>query len=252
MRNVLSADRLKLKRSSLSIVLLLVPLLVIAYESVNLTYRSEYVLKQASLFKAKSMWEYLIFDNSILLGLGFPLAITIAASIIANIEHQSNSWKQTLSFPISRAQIYLSKYVWLLVGLLFSVTFFSIGLIVLGKLLNFKGDMPIGLLLGDSFAMLVTALPLISIQLWLSITFKNQAFSILIGAVSSMVGLFLASGVTTRWFPLAYPVQSSTVILQYKGLGYNPDLPAYLVINFLLGIVLMIIGLMHFSKRDVQ
>ncbi len=40
---LLWADQLKLKRSSLLIVVLLVPLLIIAYELVNLTYRSEYV-----------------------------------------------------------------------------------------------------------------------------------------------------------------------------------------------------------------
>lgn len=46
MKKLLWADQLKLKRSSLLIVVLLVPLLIIAYELVNLTYRSEYVEKQ--------------------------------------------------------------------------------------------------------------------------------------------------------------------------------------------------------------
>lgn len=251
-KNVLWAEQLKLKRSFLPYVLVLVPLLVLGYELLNLTYRSEYVEKQAVLFKAKSMWEYLLFDNSILFGLGFPLAITIVASIIANIEHQSNAWKQTLTFPISRARIYIGKFIWLIIGLFFSLTIFLIGLILLGEMLGFDGEMPIKLLLGDSYLILVTSLPLISFQLWLSITFKNQAFSILIGTVCSMVGLFLAAGTSTRWFPLAYPVQTSTVILQYKGLGYNPDLSIYITVNLILGLLLLVIGLVHFSKRDVK
>ncbi|MGJ3194898.1 ABC transporter permease [Peribacillus frigoritolerans] len=252
MKRVLLADRLKLKRTSLPILLLLVPLLVLAYELVNLTYRSEYVAKQALLFKADSLWDYLLFDNSILFGLGFPLAITIAASIIANIEHQSNSWKEILSQPVSRSKIYLSKFCWLFLGLTFSVSVFFIGMLLLGKLLGFEGDIPLGLILGDSYSMLITALPIMSIQLWLSITFKNQAFSILIGAISAMMGLFLAAGSTTRWMPLAYPAQSSTISLQYEGLGYNGDLSAYLIINMLVGIVLLLIGLIHFTRRDMQ
>ncbi|WP_232713315.1 ABC transporter permease [Bacillus xiapuensis] len=251
MKRVLLADGLKLKRTSLPIVLLLVPLLVLAYELINLTYRSEYVVKQAELFKANSLWEYLLFDNSLLFGLGFPLVATISASMIVNIEHQSNSWKAVLSQPVSRAVIYLSKFLWILLGLTFSVSFFFIGTLLLGKVLGFEGDIPLWLILGDSYSILFTTLPIVSFQLWLSITFKNQAFSIIIGAVSSMMGLFLAAGSTTRWMPLAYPVQSSTISLQYEGLSYNGDLSAYIIINTLVGIILLVIGLIHFTRRDI-
>ncbi|MBU8786109.1 MULTISPECIES: ABC transporter permease [Bacillus] len=251
MKQVLYGDLLKLKRSSLFIAVFLVPLVVLAYELLNLTYRVEYVQRQAEMFKASSMWQYMLFDNSMLFGLGFPLAVTIIASIIANIEHQTNSWKQTLSLPISRVRIYLSKYIWLFNSLLLTAAVFAIGMVVLGKALGFEGPVPWGLLFGDSFAMLLTALPIMSFQLWLSITFKNQAFSILIGTISSIVGLFLAAGMTTRWFPLAYPSQSSTVILQYEGLGVNPDLSAFVVINVFAGVALLFMGAFHFKKRDV-
>ncbi|MDI3410554.1 ABC transporter permease [Bacillus sonorensis] len=108
--------------------------------------------------------------------------------------------------------------------MLVTATIFVIGMVALGKALGFEGPVPWGLLIGDSYVMLLTAMPIMSLQLWLSITYKNQAFSILIGTVSSIVGLFLAAGTATRWLPLAYPSQSSTVILQYDGLGINPDL----------------------------
>lgn len=151
MKQVLYGDLLKLKRSSLFIAVFLVPLVVLAYELLNLTYRVEYVQRQAEMFKASSMWQYMLFDNSMLFGLGFPLAVTIIASIIANIEHQTNSWKQTLSLPISRVRIYLSKYIWLFNSLLLTAAF-AIGMVVLGKALGFEGPVPWGLLFGDSFA----------------------------------------------------------------------------------------------------
>ena len=56
MKNILWADQLKLKRSSLLIIVLLVPLLILAYELVNLTYRSGFVEKQVEMFGAGSMW----------------------------------------------------------------------------------------------------------------------------------------------------------------------------------------------------
>ena len=190
MKKLLWADQLKLKRSSLLIVVLLVPLLIIAYELVNLTYRSEYVEKQAEMFHAGSMWMYLLYDNSLLFGLGFPLAATLSASIIANIEHQANGWKQTLSFPVSRMRIYVSKFICLVVSLFISSTIFLLGMVLLGKLVGFEGSVPWGLLFGDSYSMLVTVLPIMAFQIWLSMVFSNQAFSILVGSVSSIMGLF--------------------------------------------------------------
>ncbi|WP_338749306.1 ABC transporter permease [Bacillus sp. FJAT-52991] len=252
MKKILWADKLKLRRSSLSIIVLLVPLLILAYELVNLTYRAGYVEKQAEMFQASSMWMYLLYDNSLLFGLGFPLAATLAASIIANIEHQANGWKQTLSLPISRIKIYLSKFVWLTVSLFLSLTIFLAGMIFLGKILGFEENVPWELLIGDCYGMLIIVLPIMAFQFWLSMTIKNQAFSILIGSISAMMGLFLAAGQTTRWLPLAYPSQSSTVILQYEGLGLNPDFSSYLVVSLLLGSILLFIGSMHFAKQDVQ
>ncbi|MEI3599128.1 MULTISPECIES: ABC transporter permease [unclassified Oceanobacillus] len=252
MRKILWAEQLKLKRSSLLIIVLLVPLLILAYELVNFTYRAGFVEKQAEMFGADSMWIFLLYDNSLLFGLGFPLAVTLTASVIANIEHQANGWKQTLSMPISRGKIYLSKFIWLMISLFFSVTIFLIGMVFLGKVLGFEGNIPWGLLIGDSYGMLITVLPIMAFQFWLSMTIKNQAFSILIGAISAIMGLFLAAAQTTRWLPLAYPSQVSTIILQYEGLGYNQDFSAFLVINLLLGIILMFIGTIHFAKQNVQ
>ncbi|WP_068982933.1 ABC transporter permease [Lysinibacillus xylanilyticus] len=252
MKNILWADKIKLKRSSLLIIVPLVPLLIIAYELVNLTYRAEFVEKQAEMFGAGSMWMYLIYDNSLLFGLGFPLAVTLAASVIANIEHQANGWKQTLSMPIARGKIYLSKFTWLTISLFLSTTIFLIGMVFLGKVLSFEEDIPWGLLIGDCYGMLITVLPIMAFQFWLSMSIKNQAFSILIGSVSSIMGLFLAAAQTTRWLPFAYPIQSSTVILQYEGIGYNPDFSAFLLVNLILGIILFFMGSMHFAKRNVQ
>ncbi|KIL72752.1 ABC transporter permease [Bacillus badius] len=252
MKEILRADQLKLKRSSILIIVLLIPILILTYELVNFTYRAELVDKQAELFHAGSMWMYLLYDNSLLFGLGFPLAATLAASIIANIEHQADGWKQLLAFPVSRSKVYLSKFIWLTMSLLISLTIFLIGMILLGKALEFEESVPLGLLAGDSYGMLIATLPFTAFQLWLSMTIKNQAFPILIGAICTIMGLFLAAVQMTRWFPLAYPIQSSTVILQYEGIGYNTDLPVYLAINLMLGIALLCMGVIHFVKRDNQ
>lgn len=252
MNQLIVSDFVKMKRSSFLWVGLIIPLVVLAYEIVNFTYRGQYVNNQLDLFHADSMWSYLLWDNSFLIGLGVPLGITISASMIANIEHQANSWKQTLSFPVSRIQVYLSKFFWLFVSSIASAVFFALGMIVLGKGLGFESAVPWKSIWTDSISVYLAALPFMAVQLWLSMVIKNQAFSIAIGSISTIMGLFLAMSQATRWLPWALPVQSSTIMLGTNGLESNPDLSSFLILACIVGFVIILIGAVHFTKRDVQ
>ncbi|CEH29164.1 ABC transporter permease [Aneurinibacillus migulanus] len=251
-KKLILSDRVKMKRTPLKWVVLLIPMVVLAYEIVNFSYRSAYIKQQMNVFHADTMWSYLIWDNSFLLGLGVPLGITLAASIIANVEHQANSWKQTLSMPISRIQVYVSKFIWLFGSSIISALIFSISMVAIGKILNFESDIPWRDVWGDSLSVYLTAIPFMSVQLWISMLIKNQAFSITIGSVSTMMGLFMAMNQTTRWLPWAFPVQASTIMLGESGLTNNLELSAFLVLSFMQGFVILLAGAIHFAKKDVQ
>ncbi|MBU5483424.1 ABC transporter permease [Clostridium sp. MSJ-11] len=251
MYNTINSDKLKLKGMSLFWISISLPLMIFVYESLNFFFRVEYIEKMTEMFNANSLWDYLIFDNSLLLGLGVPLSITIIASALCNIEHQSNCWKQILSLPIPKTNIYLGKLSWLMISLFISSIALTIGMLLIGFIFNFKGNIPWKSLLGDSILVYITSFPIITLQLWLSMTIKNQAFPIAAGAISSMMGLFFAMNKNLRWLFWAYPTQASTIMLGEKGLTHNPDLRIFIIGSLVIGCIFLITGTLHFKHKDM-
>jgi len=251
--SLVSSERIKFRRTSLALVTLLIPVLTLFYEIMNFLFRSETLYRFAYEKKA-NLWVYFIFDKHFFLSLALPLGITLAASIIANTEHQAHAWKQICALPVSRIQLYFSKFLILMVTSLISATLLGIGMALFGVIFGFKGDIPWFMIFGDSYFPYFASIPIMGIQLWLSMVVHNQAFSISIGTVSTVVGLFLAIDPKTQWLPWAYPLASSTIRLNYQTQRFteNPDLFLVVLIGVILGAFLVMAGAFHFAKRDVQ
>ncbi|SFQ43585.1 ABC transporter permease [Salibacterium halotolerans] len=253
MKGIVVSDILKARRTVLGLVLFLIPALTLLYEIVNFLFRSEILHSQANERNA-DMWQLFLYDKQFFLCLALPIGITIAASVIANIEHQAEAWKQTLTFPVPRIKVFLSKFVLLLSGSFLSAVLLMVGMFLFGVVFNFTSEVPWAKIIGDSFFPYIATVPIMVIQLWLSLTIKNQAFSITIGAVSTMGGLFFALSSVTKWLPWAYPLNSSTIRMNYNSntLMLNPDLWSVLFLSCMLGVVLILLGGINFSRKEIH
>ncbi|NGY89305.1 ABC transporter permease subunit [Bacillus megaterium] len=87
----------------------LAPLLTFLYECTNffVAYRSN---DSSSRRETNRFMANLLYDKQFILSLTIPLSITLAASVIANTEHQGNAWKQLLALPIKRSSIFVGKF----------------------------------------------------------------------------------------------------------------------------------------------
>ncbi len=249
-QHVIMADVIKSKRTVLFLTLFLAPGLTLIYECANFLLRSQVLFNQAQ-DKHTDLWHIFLYDKQFILSLTIPLSITLAASIIANTEHQANAWKQILALPLKRGSIFLGKF-----GLLFLLSFMSgvftyVSYIIFGLSFRLGETVPWLRLIGDSMLPFLCSIPIMVFQLYLSIRVKNQAFSILVGALSSMAGLFLALSPITQWLPWAYPLNSSTLRLKYSSqqLINNPDLIYVLISSVILGGILLVIAAFLFSKN---
>ncbi|MBY7141931.1 ABC transporter permease [Virgibacillus sp. NKC19-3] len=253
MKKMVISDVLKSKRTVLGLVLFLVPALTILYEIANFLFRSETLTSQAN-DQNTDMWHMLLYDKQAFLCLAIPIGITVAASVISNIEHQADAWKQTFTLPISRIKVFFSKFLLLFSGSLLSGVLLMVGMFLFGTMFNFNTEIPWVKIIGDSFFPYIAAIPIMAIQLWLSLMIKNQAFSIAIGAISTMGGLFFALSPVTQWLPWAYPLNASTVRMDYSSetLMLNPDLWMVLFLSCLLGLILLSLGGRVFSQKEVQ
>ncbi|NGY75811.1 ABC transporter permease subunit [Bacillus megaterium] len=78
--------------------------------------------------KQTGLWQIFLYDKQFILSLTIPLSITLAASVIANTEHQGNAWKQLLALPIKRSSIFVGKFLLLFLAICLSgvVSYFAL------------------------------------------------------------------------------------------------------------------------------
>ncbi|MDH4424001.1 MULTISPECIES: ABC transporter permease [Bacillus] len=235
--HLLLADWLKLKKIPVLGTILIGSMGLSIVVSVQSYFWSDKVSESKGIFIVAILNLFLHFTLMVI--------ATLLSSIIAGNEHDSNSWKKIFSLPISKIQIFFSKTI-----LVISLLAITSLLILLGSILiwsAFAGfDQIIWTLLLKQIAFsFLASLPTIAIQLWLSLSIKNQAIPILIGVIGAVLSLFLArsSSVMLNFLPWSYP-PLSTPLLPYsinwvwKGL--------------LLGVLIFILGAVKFSKQEAH
>jgi lantibiotic transport system permease protein len=145
-----------------------------------------------------------------------PMFIILICSLIPQIEYKNNAWKQVFASPQSIGNIFFSKYLTILIMVLFLFLAFNILLILAAIISN---------LLDSKFAFLSTSIDwtqvarlniktfislmaIISFQYWLSLRFRNFIVPIGIGLGLLVTSLILYQ---FRWehiskVPYAFPV----------------------------------------------
>ncbi len=157
--------------------------------------------------------------------------------MLANIEHQSRSWKQWLALPIKRWQFYLSKLIVSVFLLFMSTLLLAIGAIVLGIALDFGTDIPYDELAKYCVFPTVAGLPIILSQLWLAVRFSNQSIAISIGVLGTVVSLW--AYYAPLWLPWVWPYMP-------EGISYT------LLLSTVVAIIIMIVSIGDFVNREVR
>ncbi|GGH63109.1 hypothetical protein GCM10008014_40230 [Paenibacillus silvae] len=232
----LSSDWLKIRGKGIWFLVFLAPIGLTAMQALNFGLRLDYLKEQY----AGNLWGGLLGNVFIFVPLALMLGATILSSMIAGIEHEQGSWKQLLALPISRPAVYLAKFLLACVLLIISSLLLTAGVIGLGLVLGFDAkEIPWAQALKLGLMPLAGALPVLSIELWFTLVSKNQALPVTFGIILAITGMF--SLTISPHFPLAWAQMawSSPTPYLYAGMGAG------------LGILIMLTGMMHFSRKDV-
>ncbi|OYD06926.1 ABC transporter permease [Paludifilum halophilum] len=240
-RRIWSAEWLKVKRTWIAALTLLGPAGIIACLMVDYAIRSDYILK---IYPDE--WTGLILEASMILPTAIMMGVTLFASLLAGLEHQTNAWKYSLALPLSRFQLYLGKGLQLVFLLFLCSVLTSLGFAFLWVWNGFEADIPWLELFQGTLYPLLAALPVIMIQLWLSVTLRNQALPITVGVLGATIGAALA-----EWLPWAYPTNALPV--DTENLGRTAQEPEkWVPVGIVLGILLLILGGWNFTRREVK
>ncbi|MCP1306893.1 ABC transporter permease [Paenibacillus tyrfis] len=236
MFRVLAADFLKIRRKAIWFLIFLGPIGVIALQAANYGLRYDYLMEKY----AANLWGAFLGNIQFLLPVTILLGIAIIASMVANIEHQMNSWKQLLALPITRTAVFSAKFTLCVLMLLVSCILLGIGIVGLGLGLKLGTDVPLISVIKLSFYPFIASFPALALQLWLSVTMRNQALPLTVGILGGVVSTYASD--MPDWFLWKLPLLTN-----------KAGIPEYSVVAGLaVGIVIFILGRIHFTRRDVN
>ena len=106
-----------------------------AMQGLNFGLRYDYLMKSYAADPWGGPGERAVF-----VPIALFLGITLVCSLMANVEHQLSSWKQSLALPISRTAVFSAKFVQAFLILCVSCLLLSISTAVLGIILGMGAE----------------------------------------------------------------------------------------------------------------
>lgn len=204
-------------------------------------------------------WEPLIATLSSMNGLFMPLLTAVCVSRICDMEHKGNTWKLLLSLSVRRSRLYWAKFA-AANGVLLAVCMLQTAAIAaFGAAHDFEGVVSVKLLVWFLAGSTLTNMAVSALQLWVSMTVINQAFSLSLGMIGGFIGMtagLFPSGIRhlfiwssyTSLSPVLQSYSSDTVVFSMQNVG------SWLASAGLLaavGAVLFAAGCLHVSRQEV-
>lgn len=255
---IFSSDLLKMKCSWFWGIVLLFPLILLVVNTILMLLNIDEIQRDVIQGKSYSiwgaMWMITYYSNFVII----HFFVTILTSFIANIEHQSKSWKLLFSMPISRVKFYWTRYLWAIFGVILSALFLMLGLWGMGIMFGGGETLNWSRLFYFTMFPYLSSFALIGFQLLLSINIKNQSVSIIAGGLGIIVGLFLLQlpGIP-QYLPWVIPYQitlsDENIISNFSNIMITPKFQwEWIGISLIIGLILAFLGSLYFANKDVN
>jgi lantibiotic transport system permease protein len=155
-----------------------------------------------------------------------PMFVILICSLIPQIEYKNNAWKQVFASPQTIGGIFFSKYLTILMMILFLFLLFNVFMILSAIVPNLFYSQFIFLRNSIDWAELfrlnvktfVSLLGIISVQYWLSLRFRNFIIPIGIGLGLLVIALIVYQ---FRWEHI-YKVPYALPVLTMEGIKDSP------------------------------
>lgn len=196
-------ELLKLKRTASVFVLVAIPLFTCIVASlIFLSGRSLAQVSTAdiSMFWAglQALWGYVIF----------PLFIALIASLINHIEHKNHTWRVMFSLPISKAALFWSKFLVLILYVVAAniLLWFFANLFLIGvSLLNERTDIFFGVgLLGKLHYLLLAIFPIALFYHTIAWRFEQIILPLAISIIACAGVMYIGNSEYWIYYPWSY------------------------------------------------
>ncbi|KYZ67788.1 ABC transporter permease [Bacillus sp. GZT] len=242
----LRSELLKLKRKKLFLIVFLIQALALFWLFAIVSQEKKEFLN----------WESLLSRLSMINALFLPIMIATIASRIIDFENKGNTWKLLCAISISRKLVYITKIIFSLFFLVYASMISISVIIVIGKFFNFESQIPVILLLKYGCFTIIGCIPMVILQLWISLVVKNQVFALMAGVIGSFLGyagqmLSWKTWIIWTYSSLTNPISwafsnGKIVFFQNQGVMMN------LLLSLGVSLLFIIFSTIHFSQKDIH
>lgn len=243
MKEILNVEKLKLKRSKIWILYILGPLIGVMLAYTNFYNNYELFVQPGDNEWIEAWTQVAIFMGPFVL----PIMVGVYAAFVCRSEHVSGGWKQLLALPVQRTKIFLGKF--LITATMIAVTLFIVLILFLGFGLvkGINGDLPMLTLIGYCIKGFLACLPLMLLQLIISIRSKTFGIPLAVSIVFTLPAIIVASTPLGQIYPWTQPMLAMSPADESPIESYF----TFYTLLSILSMALLYFGIRNFAKRDI-
>ncbi|MEK8211003.1 ABC transporter permease [Paenibacillus sp. FSL L8-0463] len=239
---VLSAEKLKMSKSHIWLLILLSP-------AVALPIGGLADMKD----DGQITWQVLLSVMSLMHSMLFlPVLAGIFAALICRSEHTDGGWKQLLSLPVTRSSVYLAKFT-LIMGMLAAVQLLFIVMVVsMGIYRGAEGAVPWQLLLTSLFGGWFACLPLAALQLAVSQGWSSFGAPLALNVSLTLPNMLISNSATYGpYYPWVQPLLAMSPYGEDKFGAFNLPMESLMLVVTGSLVLFLAGGLLHFLRKAV-
>lgn len=180
-----------------------------------------------------------------------PLITGVFASVVCRYEHQAGGWKQLLALPVSRGNVFVAKFILLMLIVFVIQLLYLSAIYVVGMLKGYTDPFPLAIVWKSIFGGWIATFPLVALQLWMSIVFKSFAAPFTVNVIFTLPTILAVNSERFGpYYPWAQPFE-----MMYVG---NPSDVFFVPLEQLLTVVggsfllFFFGGLLYFQRKMIS
>lgn len=201
--------------------------------------------------------EWILLSTQMILvhsALFLPLLTGVLGAILCSHEHSHGGWKQLLALPVSRVQVYLAKYITIVILLLCTQVLFLIFIWLTGTVQGFTSQFPLVSLVLSIVIGWLSCLPLAALQLGLATSFTSFAAPSVINVMLTLPSILLAnSKILGPLYPWSHPMLGMTQMFSASlggDAGFLANVSSFYITLILSLVIFLTIGTLYFYKKQ--
>ncbi|MFS3927689.1 hypothetical protein CHN50_01500 [Priestia aryabhattai] len=135
-----------------------------------------------------------------------PLFTGVLASLSCKHEHDNGGWRRFLTLPVKRSQVYLSKFITIILCTACIQLLFFISWILVGKVTGYTDPMPLFKMTGIVVSGWIATWPIAAFMLFMATKFTSFGAVLVINVICTLPNLMVVNSERFNpWYPWVQP-----------------------------------------------